>query len=229
MLQGRKRDCAVTQGQTQIPSFIYAGQGGPLSLGPLEVLLEGGYRPSAVLIPEAANGASMPVRPPQAPDSLGYMAYEEGLPLLGWQRGKEPEIIAKITDLVPELVICSCFPWRIPPSLLAAAREGWWNLHPSLLPAYRGPDPLYWQQRARETATGVSLHRMDEGFDTGPILGSLSVKLPLADLHESEQILGAEAGRLVVNVLQQLMAGKLVARAQDESRASYQSLPNRRT
>lgn len=217
----------MTQGQTQIPSFVYAGQGGPLSLRPLEVLLEAGYRPSAVLIPEAAKGESMPVRPPQGPDSLSYMAYEEGLPLLGWQYGKEPEIIAKMRELAPDLVICSCFPWRIPPALLAVARQGWWNLHPSLLPAYRGPDPLYWQQRARETATGVSLHLMDEGFDTGPILGRRPVKLPLADLYESEQILGAEAGRLVVHALQQLMAGQLVAQAQDESQASYQSLPNR--
>ena len=221
----------MSTGQTQIPSFIYAGQGGPLSLGPLEVLLEAGYRPSAVLMPEATNQLnkikSLPVRPPQEPDSLAYMAYEEGLPMLGWQRGNEAEITAQMAELGLELVICSCFPWRIPVALLSAPRHGWWNLHPSLLPAYRGPDPLFWQQQAGETATGITLHQMDEGFDTGPILASSAVTLPLGHLRESEQILGAEGGQLVVTALQQLMAGQLEQQPQDESGVSYQSLPNK--
>lgn len=214
-----------------MPSFIYAGQGGPLSLRPLEVLLEAGCRPSAVLMPDLNhhlnNEKSLPVRPSREPDSLANMAYEEDLPVFGWQRGKEAEVAAKIAELAPDLVICSCFPWRVPADMLAVPRQGWWNLHPSLLPAYRGPDPLYWQQQASEMATGITLHQMDEGFDTGPILGMVSVKLPLAHLRESEQILGVEGGQLLVNALQQLMAGQLESQPQDEARASYQSLPNK--
>ncbi|NNG14670.1 MAG: hypothetical protein HKM22_05870, partial [Gammaproteobacteria bacterium] len=197
-----------------MPSFIYAGQGGPLSLGPLEVLLEAGYRPSAVLISEGSYGPnkqkSLPVRPPREPDSLANMAYEEGLSLLGWQRGNEAEITAQMAELGSELVVCSCFPWRIPAALLAVPRHGWWNLHPSLLPAYRGPDPLFWQQQAGDTTTGITLHQMDEELDTGPILGAATVSLPLAHLRESEQILGVEGGQLVVRALEQLMAGRLV-------------------
>jgi methionyl-tRNA formyltransferase len=155
------------------------------------------------------------------------MAYEKGLPLLGWQRGKEAEIAAKMAELGTELVVCSCFPWRIPAALLAIPRHGWWNLHPSLLPAYRGPDPLFWQQQAGETATGITLHQMDEELDTGPILATAVVSLPLAHLRESEQILGAEGGQLVIRALEQLMAGQLVLQPQDEARASYQPLPNK--
>jgi methionyl-tRNA formyltransferase len=221
----------VSAGQTQMPSFIYAGQGGPLSLGPLEVLLEAGYRPSAVLIPESSQWQNkqkfLPVSPPREPDSLASMAYEEGLPLLGWQRGKEAEIAAKMAGLGVELVVCSCFPWRISAALLSVPRHGWWNLHPSLLPAYRGPDPLYWQQQAKETATGITLHQMDEGLDTGPILGAATVSLPLAHLREAEQILAVEGGQLVVKALEQLMAGQLILQPQDEAGASYQPLPNR--
>ncbi len=228
MLQESRRDCAVSAGQTQMPSFIYAGQGGPLSLGPLEALLEAGFRPSAVLMPEHSHGMnkpkSLPVRPPNDPDSLAYMSHEEALPLIGWQRGNETEIMAKMAEIEPELVVCSCFPWRIPPALLALPRYGWWNLHPSLLPAYRGPDPLYWQQQAREVETGITLHQMDEAFDTGPILLAATVSLSLTDLRDSEQRLGAEGGQLLVNAVQQLMAGQLMSYAQDESRASYQSL-----
>jgi len=155
------------------------------------------------------------------------MARRDGLPLRCWQRGNGVEIAAQIAELGTELVICSCFPWRIPASLLTLPRYGWWNLHPSLLPAYRGPDPLFWQQQAGETTTGISLHQMDEGFDTGPILGATTVSLPLAHLRESEQILGAEGGQLVVRALEQLMAGQLVSQPQDEANASYQPLPNK--
>jgi methionyl-tRNA formyltransferase len=214
-----------------MPSFIYAGQGGPLSLGPLEVLLEAGYRPSAVLMPEHGlrpnKQKNLPVRPPREPDSLAYMAYEEALPLLGWQQGKETEITEEMAELAPDLVVCSCFPWRIPASLLVLPRQGWWNLHPSLLPTYRGPDPLYWQQQASETSTGITLHQMDEGLDTGAILAYSTVSLPLAHLRESEQILGIEGGQLLVTALEQLMAGQLEPKPQDEARASYQSLPNK--
>ena len=221
----------MSTGQTQIPSFIYAGQGGPLSLEPLEVLLEAGFRPSAVLMPEQSHvphrQKSLPVRPPEDADSLAYMAYEEDLPLLSWQRGDEAEISLKIAEFEPQLVICSCFPWRIPASLLAIPQHGWWNLHPSLLPAYRGPDPLYWQQQAGETRTGITLHQMDEEFDTGPILAAATVTLNLAHLRESEQQLGAEGGSLVVNALQELMAGRLAARPQNEAGASYQPLRKR--
>jgi methionyl-tRNA formyltransferase len=155
------------------------------------------------------------------------MAYEEELTLFCWQRGKEAEIAAKMAALGTQLVVCSCFPWRIPAALLSVPRYGWWNLHPSLLPAYRGPAPLFWQQQAGETATGITLHQMDEGLDTGPILGAVTVSLHLADWRESEQILGAEGGQLVVRALEQLMASQLVFQPQDEARASYQPLPNK--
>jgi len=218
----------VTTVQTQIPSFIYAGQGGPLSLEPLEVLLEAGFRPSAVLMPERSQGMnkekSLPVRPPNDPDSLAYMSHEEALPLINWQRGNEAEVLKKMAEFEPKLVICSCFPWRIPATLLALPTHGWWNLHPSLLPAYRGPDPLYWQQQAGETATGITLHQMDESFDTGPVLGATSITLPLMHLRESEQILGEAGGQLLINALPQLMSGHLISQPQDETQASYQSL-----
>lgn len=214
-----------------MPLFIYAGQGGPLSRRPLEALLEAGYRPQAVLMPVTANTSnpskSLPVRPPRDPDSLAFMAFEEDLPLLGWQQGKEAEIAAEITELGPQLVVCSCFPWRVPPRLLGIPRYGWWNLHPSLLPAYRGPDPLFWQQRAAESKTGISLHQMDEGFDTGPILGQAAVSLALGDLREAEQRLGAEGGQLLLRALQELMAGELRPRPQATAGASYQPLPNK--
>jgi methionyl-tRNA formyltransferase len=214
-----------------MPVWIYAGQGGPLSLGPLEALLEAGYRPSAVLMAERGDWPdkqkTLPVRPPREPDSLAYMAYESALPMLRWQQGKEAEMAAKMAELGTELVICSCFPWRVPATLLAVPRQGWWNLHPSLLPAYRGPDPLFWQQRAGETATGITLHQMDEGLDTGPILARSAVRLPLADLREAEHILGAAGGQLAVQALERLMSGKLVSQPQDEAQASYQPLPNK--
>ncbi|MBF6592146.1 MAG: methionyl-tRNA formyltransferase, partial [Ktedonobacterales bacterium] len=88
-------------------------------------------------------------------------------PLLGYLRGVEPD-----------LLLVAGFRWRLPAEVLALPRLGCVNAHPSLLPRYRGPNPLYWQVANGETEIGLTLHRMDADFDTGAILAQRT--LPLA-------------------------------------------------
>lgn len=61
--------------------------------------------------------------------------------------------------------------------LRLAPAKGWINCHPSLLPRHRGPFPGFWELRAGESETGVSLHRMDAAYDTGPILDQFRIPL----------------------------------------------------
>lgn len=70
----------------------------------------------------------------------------------------------------PDLLITNGFGWRLPPSLLALPRLGAINIHPSLLPRYRGPHPISWALRNGDSEIGVTIHRMDADFDTGRIL-----------------------------------------------------------
>ncbi|WP_327236237.1 formyltransferase family protein [Streptomyces sp. NBC_01317] len=69
-----------------------------------------------------------------------------------------------------DLVVCYGFPWKFPASALAATRYGAVNVHTSTLPKYRGPLPVHWAIRNGDPDIGVSIHRMDEEFDSGGIL-----------------------------------------------------------
>jgi len=82
---------------------------------------------------------------------------------------RRSEIAPLLAALLPDLVVCMGFPWKIPPDALTVPRFGWLNGHPSLLPRHRGPVPMAWTIRAGDEETGVTFHLMDAELDTGPI------------------------------------------------------------
>jgi methionyl-tRNA formyltransferase len=82
-----------------------------------------------------------------------------------------------LRPLEPDLIFTTGFSWKLPPELLNLPRLGSVNAHPSLLPRYRGPNPLYWHFINNETQGGLTIHRMDADFDTGPILGQQAVEI----------------------------------------------------
>jgi len=69
-----------------------------------------------------------------------------------------------------DLLVVYGFNWRLPPAVLETPRFGVLNMHTSLLPRCRGPAPVLWAIRNGDAETGLTIHRMDERFDTGPIL-----------------------------------------------------------
>ena len=91
------------------------------------------------------------------------------------------QLAAMLSGLAPDLIFVSGFPYRFPPSLLALPRLGCVNAHASLLPKYRGPRPLFWQFMNNEAQTGMTIHRMDANFDTGPILVQRSLDIAADD------------------------------------------------
>ena len=86
----------------------------------------------------------------------------------------------------PDLLLCLGFPWKIPADALAVPRLGAVNGHPSLLPAYRGPNPVAWMIRNGEREIGFTLHRMDAELDTGPILARAPI--PLDDEYTWDEL-----------------------------------------
>ncbi len=70
----------------------------------------------------------------------------------------------------PDLIVVYGFPWKLSRDVLRTPRLGAINVHTSLLPKYRGPLPVHWAVRNGDPETGVTIHWMDEGFDTGNIL-----------------------------------------------------------
>jgi methionyl-tRNA formyltransferase len=95
-----------------------------------------------------------------------------------------PRIAPLLAALEPELALCVIFPWKIPPEGLAVPARGIVNCHLGLLPNDRGPLGGAWAIRRGEREFGVTWHRMDERFDTGPILAQGS--FPIEDEDDRE-------------------------------------------
>lgn len=81
----------------------------------------------------------------------------------------EGDLNAWLSATKPDAVIVHTFPFKIPLSCLNMPPMGFFNLHPGPLPAYRGPDPVFWQMKHGNTASGITVHKMEADFDTGPI------------------------------------------------------------
>lgn len=85
-----------------------------------------------------------------------------------------------LTGYRPDLLVIYGFNWILPPEVFGAPRFGTINIHTSLLPRYRGPAPVLWAIRNGDPDLGVTIHRVDEGVDTGPILAQQG-GIPLDD------------------------------------------------
>ena len=84
---------------------------------------------------------------------------------------------AMLAPLRPDLIVCGGMPWRLPPDLIALPLFGTINIHTARLPRYRGPAAVEWAFRNGDSELGLTVHRMDAGFDTGNILAQGSVPI----------------------------------------------------
>lgn len=128
---------------------------------------------------------------------------------------------AMLAPLRPDLIISAVFPWIIPDDLIALPRLGAVNMHGGLLPGRRGPNPIGWAFRDGDGELGLTIHRLDSGFDTGPILARAAV--PYGDDDDLESVFPKLPGlmpELWATALRRIAAGD-PGDPQDESRAAY--------
>ncbi|HET9222849.1 MAG TPA: formyltransferase family protein [Roseiflexaceae bacterium] len=216
---------------------LYAGTPCALARGPLLALLGAGIEVCGVVIP-AERGTAPIARlappPARSPLPIAGRYVDPGIVEIAWERGvavfaadklADPATVAALAELRPDIACASCFPRRIPTALLRLPPLGWLNVHPSLLPAYRGPAPLFWALRNGETTIGVTLHFMDHGFDTGDIAAQATMALPDGiGGAQTDQMCAALGGRLLVEALNHLRQGNL-ERSPQPAGGSYQGLP----
>lgn len=149
-----------------------------------------------------------------APDTR-QIAWQHHIPVYMVQHLSSVAVKQWLADQTLDLVCVACFPWRIPAALLTLPTYGFLNLHPSLLPAYRGPAPLFWQLRAGCQTGGVTFHWMDANFDTGAIAAQTALPLPAGATSVELDILCATTGaELLCQVLAQLRQGVLACQPQ---------------
>jgi methionyl-tRNA formyltransferase len=131
---------------------------------------------------------------------------------------------AMLAPLEPDLLVSAGFPWRIPADVLALPRLGAINMHPALLPRYRGPAAIEWAFRNGDAEVGFTVHRLAPDFDTGPILAQ--ARFPITDDDDIDSLV-AKFGPVLPGLLGQAL--ERVARGdpgepQDEAEATYAGL-----
>ena len=95
--------------------------------------------------------------------------------LLGRPEPGDPSVLKAIRSARPDRILSYFYPRKIPPAVLALAPA--MGTHPSLLPRWRGPDPYFWTILSGDSRSGVTLHRLDEDYDTGALLESRSLEV----------------------------------------------------
>lgn len=110
--------------------------------------------------------------------------------------------------LAPDIICVASLSHLLPESILQAAKYGAINLHPSLLPKYHGPFPWFWQYYNVEREIGVTVHAIDAGQDTGPIVKQTSVPLEFGtDIHDAIKNVTEVGARLMVEALTEIEQG----------------------
>jgi methionyl-tRNA formyltransferase len=150
------------------------------------------------------------------------LALAHNLPVLQPPSLRQPNVVAELKALAPELIVVAAYGQILPAEVLVIPPRGCLNVHASLLPKYRGAAPIAAAILAGEEETGVTIMLMDEGMDTGPILAQATCPISPADTQESLSTRLAQLGAdLLMETLPRWLAGKIEPRPQDHSQATY--------
>ncbi|MDI3316419.1 MAG: methionyl-tRNA formyltransferase [Bacillota bacterium] len=156
------------------------------------------------------------------PSPVKRQALEYGLPLLEPENPREPGFLERLRELRPDVIVTAAYGFVLPPEVLAVPKLVALNIHPSLLPRYRGPAPIQRALMAGERETGVTVIRMSERVDAGEVLAQRPVPIePEDDAGSLGAKLAAAGAELVIDVLHRLAVGEEVPGVpQDESAAT---------
>ncbi|MDO8615061.1 MAG: methionyl-tRNA formyltransferase [Dehalococcoidia bacterium] len=159
-------------------------------------------------------------RRPSAPP-VKLAAAELGLPVLQPQSLRDPGALAQVAALQPAVILAVAYGQILRKEFLDIPPRGVLNVHPSLLPRWRGASPIASAILAGDEQTGVTIMLMDAGMDTGPILAQERDAIGPADttgsLTDRLSALGAE---LLSRTLRGRLAGEIEPQPQDEARAT---------
>ena len=148
-------------------------------------------------------------------------ALDSGLPVVQPVSLKKAPVVAELAGFQPDVIVVAAYGQILPLQVLELPRYGCINLHPSLLPRYRGASPVASAFMAGDSFTGVSVMLMDEGLDTGPVLAR--AQIPISDRDNAGSLtskLSLIAAHLLQDVLPAWTKGQLTPQSQDEAKAT---------
>jgi methionyl-tRNA formyltransferase len=188
----------------------------------LEALLAAGHDVALVLSqPDKPAGRGRQLVPPP----VAALARERGLPLSQPRGLRSAEVQAHLAEAAPEAIVVAAYARLLPAAVLELPPLGCLNVHPSLLPKYRGPSPIQGALLAGDATTGTSIILLEERMDAGPILAQEPTPIaPDDDAETLEPWLAAQGARLLVDTLARWAERAIQPRVQDELLATYTRL-----
>ena len=146
---------------------------------------------------------------------------KHGLPTIQNDWAESKKIRMALIDKQINLGVMANFDQILPQSLISVPKHGFINLHPSLLPKYRGPNPLEYILLNQDAASGVTWHAVAPEIDAGAIMAQHSFDIkPEYKIRDLMRISLQQANQLLIPLLEDISAGRATATPQDESQAS---------
>jgi len=157
-----------------------------------------------------------------APVPVKQAALAMQLPVRQPASLKDTEALEQLAELKPDAIVVAAYGKMLPRPVLDLPRYGCLNLHPSLLPRYRGASPVVAALLAGDEFAGVSVMLLDEGVDTGPVISQAAVSISPRDNTGSLMgKLAQVAARSLIEALVHWSRGAIAPQTQNESEASY--------
>jgi methionyl-tRNA formyltransferase len=190
------------------------------ALPSLDALDEAGFTPSLVVTqPARPSGRGRDVQDPP----VAEWAQEHGVELAQPERVADEGFLEDLAKRKPHLIVVVAFGQIFPAELLELPKRGCINVHASLLPKYRGASPIQGVLMNGEKKTGITIMRMEETLDTGPIVDQVETEIrPWETAEELGPRLSKLGAELLVSVVERWHKGKEIKeRKQREESASY--------
>ena len=202
------------------PNIIYMGTP-DFAVPGLKSLVKEGYNISAVITqPDRPKGRGRG----SACSPVKETAIEHGLNILQPQNINDNGFISELKAIEPDLFIVAAFGQILNKDVLAIPKFGAINIHASLLPKYRGAAPIQWAILNNEAVAGITLMKMVQGLDKGPVL--MKEEIPITQNETAGQLfdkLADISGDIIVKFLKEFAGKELDGEPQDDTLATYAS------
>ncbi len=186
-----------------------------------------GFIPTLVItVPDKPAGRGLVLQP----TPVKTWAVSRGIDVCTPEKLSDPAFIQELQNTDWDVFIVSMYAKLIPRTVLTMPKHGCLNVHPSLLPKFRGPSPVLSAILEDERETGVTIMQLDEKMDEGPIFAQVKVALEEETRDtpgwppkgsEFESLLSLEGGKLLAEVLPLILTDKLESVPQEHSEATY--------
>lgn len=188
----------------------------------LDALEEHGLVPALVVTaPDRPSGRGQELKP----SAVKVWAEEREIDVITPETLKDADLVAELGNTEWDFFVTAAYGKLIPKTILDIPRKGSLNVHPSLLPKFRGPSPVLSAILADARETGISIMLMDEGMDTGPVLSQARIEIEAEDwpMHGSvmEDLLAVEGGNFLSEVIPEWMNGTITPEKQNDAEATY--------